>query len=113
MSRAWNAVLLAGICPALLSAAPVNLAQVREAASTYVCASYPAHVPGTARTLNAAGASDLAVARVERLESSGATIGYVVHLEPAGYVLMRADDEVPPGWVRVALTGSPPLMRAR
>lgn len=80
----------------LSQAGPVTLDQARRAAEAVVIRRYPARDAHRLRTQSSAGSSELGVERVWPLSSAGKTVGYVCELAPAGYVLMRADDQAPP-----------------
>jgi len=78
-------------------AASVTENQVRTAAENYVSLRFPA-TSGTTeiRTRTNVGTSHLRVSEITRLLNNDQTIGFVAHLHPSGYVLMRADDLCPP-----------------
>jgi alpha-tubulin suppressor-like RCC1 family protein len=67
--------------------------QVKSAASAFIASRYPAAGPAAG---NAPGTSRLRLGAVEAVTEQGGTVGYVANLDSAGYVLMRADDRLPP-----------------
>jgi hypothetical protein len=75
-------------------AAPISPRQAQTAAQEFIARRYPAPV-AAARSFGTVGPSALAVRDVEALAEAGRTLGFVSNLSPAGYVLLRADDEVP------------------
>jgi len=80
-----------------LRAAPVDERDVSNAVLTFVSLRYPSLYQAGVRSVTAVGPSAMALERIERLyDIDTRTIGFVAHLAPAGFVLMRADDEVPP-----------------
>ena len=74
---------------------PITSDQAKIAAQEFISRRYPAPDKASARSVGINGSSKLGVRQIEELESDGKNIGYVSHLEPAGYVLLRADDQVP------------------
>ncbi len=79
-----------------VEAAPVTKQQAGAAAQNFVIIRYPAAAGAQARVATDVGRSSLALKAVEPLLSSGKKVGFVVRLTPAGYVLMRSDDRMPP-----------------
>src|SRR5262245_58965328 len=95
-SRANSAifVLLASLA-ASLEAAPVKKEQAAKAATTHIVKHYPVRDKEEARTVTGVGSSPLRVKKTDPVVEADQTIGYVATLEPAGYVLLSADDEAP------------------
>ena len=83
--------LFAGLmAPPRLLAEPINAVQAKTAVETFLKTRFPAANQATT------GSSRLAVAEVTPLSYNKITVGYITTLEPSGYVLVRADDEVAP-----------------
>ncbi len=79
----------------VLRAAPVGEAQARLAASAYVGRNYaPSSIARAAHRL--AAPSVLAVSACRPIAGASNPVGFVVALAPAGFVLVRADDDLPP-----------------
>ncbi|MCX7847579.1 MAG: C10 family peptidase [bacterium] len=78
-------------------AAPVSTPQAYTAALSFVCLRFPARPGAAVRSITARGRSALGIARVGRMRGSGGrTIAFLAQLTPRGFVLLRADDELPP-----------------
>jgi len=78
-----------------LRAASVGEAQACLVASAYVKQNYaPSSIAQTAQRL--AAPAQLVVSACRRLGGATSTVGYVVDLTPSGFVVVRADDELPP-----------------
>ncbi|MCX7003037.1 MAG: Spi family protease inhibitor, partial [bacterium] len=90
--------MLAGLGVAgMICAAPVSERNAQDVIATFLCLRYPAPATAAGQTKTAAGQSALAVTTLEPLrDSAGRTLGYIAHLTPAGFVLVRADDTAPP-----------------
>ena len=79
----------------LLRAAPVGDAQAFRTASAYVGRNYaPSAIAKAARRLAAPAA--LAVSSCRPIAGAEGPLGFAVELSPSGFVLVRADDELPP-----------------
>ncbi len=94
-------VVLLVFCGSLsinVSAETVSEVQVRKAAETFITKQYPAIGSVSIHTSSAVGSSYMSVAEVRPWTAGdkGTTIGYVVDLQPSGYILMRLDDNVSP-----------------
>lgn len=94
---AWRTFVTVAGASVVLQAAPVRENQASNAALTFISMRFPAPAGVKAQTRTAAGSSVLALTRVEaRGDARGRTIGFVAHLAPRGFVLLRADDDIPP-----------------
>jgi len=76
----------------ILSGAPVTIHEAEIAAKSFI-SPYPAVSQSKAGMQTA---SRLSVREVQPWTMENEAIGFVAHLAPDGYVLMRADDEIPP-----------------
>lgn len=94
-TRPLLAVLLC-LAGGQLRAAPIADVEVRAAARTFLAYRYPAVPAGVAQPMAARGQARLAVEDVAPWQSAGRTVGHVVALAPSGFVLLRADDRLPP-----------------
>ncbi len=90
------AFVMVTLMTASVFAAPVSEEQVQTAVETFITVRYPAAGQTDAQTVTPVGSSNLQVASVEPWIFEGQTIGFIAHLSPGGYVLMRADDLAPP-----------------
>jgi len=95
MRKIMLIIVISLICTTT-KAAPVTEKQVQTAAETFISLRYPASTKSKARTVTSVGNSDLAVREITTLAENNNTVGFVVNLEPTGYVLMRSDDLCPP-----------------
>jgi len=86
-------VFLAGARQA--DGAPIHREQARKAAVAYVERNYAVSGVGVAQGRLSVTAA-LSVAAVEALRHREGTVGYHVRLQPAGFVLIRSDDLLPP-----------------
>jgi len=86
--------LMTALLVGLACAAPVSEVDVVRAAQTFIAEQAPALNAATAQTIPGAGVGD-AVARVIRVGSAGATVGFVAEFASSGFVLLRADDSLP------------------
>jgi len=77
----------------ILCGAPVTIHEAEIAANSFICSKYPAVLQTKAGIQTT---SCLSIQQVQPWTTENKTIGFVAHLAPAGYVLMRADDEIPP-----------------
>lgn len=80
-------------------AAPVNLDQARRAAEALLVMEYPNDPPVTkqpSRTVTSRGESKLALRDIQPLAWDDQRVAYVASLQPGGYMLLSADDEMPP-----------------
>jgi len=77
----------------ILCGAPVNIQEAEIAAKSFVYSQYPA-VPKSKAGMQTT--SRLSVQQMQAWTMKNETIGFVAHLSPSGYVLMRADDGIPP-----------------
>jgi hypothetical protein len=77
-------------------AAPLGADSAGMAADSFLVKRFPAHDPATARTMTAKGNSPFQVQQVTRLQDNASLLGYVVRLEPQGFLLLSADDQAPP-----------------
>lgn len=68
----------------------------RIAAESFLAHRFPARKAALAQLGSRPAQSTHAVRIIEALTREGGTIGYVAHLEPGGYVLLRADQQAPP-----------------
>ena len=106
-SRRWA---LAGLCAAgAVAADPVSLPQAVSAAVAFVALRFPA-----SEGLAAPAVARRAVPAARPLVHAGATLGFEVALEPTGFVLVRADDQLPVVKVysdTCALSNLPPAFR--
>ncbi len=90
------ASLLLWLATVLLAVAgPITPRQAQAAAETLITRVYPAPNRALARTLKPWGRSRLAVSQTDFLPAAGSTVGFIVHLQPQGYVLIRTDDCLP------------------
>ena len=79
----------------VLSAAPVGDGLARQTASSYIGRNYaPSSIAKAARRLAAPAA--LTAGACRPLNGADGPLGFVVELEPSGFVVVRADDELPP-----------------
>lgn len=79
------------------SGAPITLDQAHLAAQHFVLERVSrAPQAGVSSLAVATNRAVLSVRAVELWLVEGQEIGYIAHLDPAGYVLVRADDEIPP-----------------
>lgn len=94
--RAGAMALVALLAARPTTAAPVTAETVRQAAETFVRLRFPA--PGVAQALSnqPPAASHVRVTDVTPWNNAGRPRGFVAHLDPAGYVLFRADDVLAP-----------------
>ena len=88
------AALVCGF-PASLPAAPVEADVVRQAADGFIRIRFPAAAPAVTGD-QPPGSSHFQIADVRPWETGKRTIGFVVTLDPRGYVLFRADDDLFP-----------------
>ena len=88
LGTAFAVAILASCYARTALAAPVSLAKAKTAAGTFASVRYPATpiLPEQHRQLNT----------TVRWERGDILLGYVGQLEPAGFVLLRPDDELPP-----------------
>ncbi len=78
-----------------LRAELVEPVQARVAAASYVGRNYaPSAIAKSVRRL--AAPSTLTVSACRPLEGAGGVIGYIADLSPSGFVLLRADSDLPP-----------------
>jgi len=84
------------LCTDLSFAKPVKKEKVTKAAKTFLAVRYPTFDPNSVRTLTKKGRSALCVKEVLPLRVNEKLVGYVVDLEPTGFVLFSGDDEMPP-----------------
>jgi len=77
-------------------AKPVKKEKVTKAAKTFLVVRYPTSDPNSVRTLTTKGRSAFGVEEVLPLRVNEKLVGYVVDLEPTGFVLFSGDDEMPP-----------------
>lgn len=87
---------LAGTCQPACRRRPLSPAQAEQAAKTYIAVRYPATAAQPPQTLTAAGTSRLAIASSEEWKPTGDTVAFLIRLRPSGFILMRADDQLPP-----------------
>ncbi|MGD0538383.1 MAG: hypothetical protein ABSC03_12160 [Verrucomicrobiota bacterium] len=89
----WLAGVAFVIAASRALAAPSSPGLAEKAAQEFIARRYPVTQAG-GRSASASGPSALAIRKVEALAGPGWTLGYVSNPDPAGYVLLRADDEV-------------------
>lgn len=80
----------------LAGGVPITPDQAGNAATNFIVKYYPPPPNAVVRTVTPFGMSHLAIQQVEAWTVSGHTIGFIADLSPSGYVLLGADDEVPP-----------------
>lgn len=78
------------------AAKSVTKENVLTAAKTFLVSRYPAVDSNSARTMTAKGQSSLKAAEISELTTSNKLVGYIINLEPAGFILFSSDDEAPP-----------------
>lgn len=74
----------------------VNKEKVIKAAKTFLVVRYPTFDPNSVLTLTKKGRSALCVKEVLPLRVNKKLVGYIVDLEPTGFILFSGDDEMPP-----------------
>ena len=77
-------------------AKPVKKEKATKAAKTFLVVRYPTSDPNSVRTLTKKGRSAFGVKEVLPLIVNEKLVGYVVDLEPTGFILFSGDDEMPP-----------------
>jgi len=93
----WRALAAVVAASVTLQAAPVSEEQAGNAALTFVSLRFPAPREAAVLTTTPAGQSHLGLAQIEPLRGADQrTLGFVAHLAPHGFVLLRADDDAPP-----------------
>ncbi|MFO1500267.1 MAG: C10 family peptidase [Verrucomicrobiota bacterium] len=93
--RMFFVIACAGLFSRELPAAPVDESAARRVAQTLLGLTHPAAT--FAKSPSAAkGKVALAIVRVTPVRHAGETVGYVAALAPAGFILLRADDQAPP-----------------
>jgi len=89
-------LLLLSLLTSPLFAKPIDKDKALKAAQTFLVVRYPASDLNLIRTATKKGCSALKVQEVLPLIVSNKLVGYVVDLEPAGFILLSGDDEAPP-----------------
>jgi len=77
-------------------AAPLEEGGISLAADSFLTKRFPSHDPAAVRTKTSRGSSPFAVRQVLRLQDQGNLFGYLVNLEPQGFILLSTDDQAPP-----------------
>ena len=96
-------------------AAPVTPTQASNAVTRALVALSPPPPGGAHRFANPYGEASKAVRLVREIEYEGGAVGYAADLEPAGFFVLPADDELPPWKLRAedgAFTNMPPAFAA-
>lgn len=83
------------LLPLVIQATPVAIGQAQQIASAYADRNYAPVATAQVRGLLAAPAA-LSVASTRTLQGAVGPIGFVVAMAPAGFILIRADDDLPP-----------------
>jgi hypothetical protein len=91
------------LCVSSSQAKPIDKVKALKAAKAFLVVRYPASDQNSIRTITSRGRSALKAKEVLPLIVSDKVVGYVVDLEPTGFVLFSADDEAPP--VKMYSTG--------
>ena len=95
MRAAFCAALL--LAPGELCAAPVGVTQARKAAVAYAAGhAGPASVASATQRAVASAAASGATNSTRSISGAKGTVGFAVALAPAGFVVVRADDDLPP-----------------
>jgi Peptidase C10 family/Sulfatase-modifying factor enzyme 1/Spi protease inhibitor len=84
------------LCASSSFSKPIDKDKALKAAKTFLVVRYPAHDQNPIRTITSRGRSALRAKEVLPLMVSDKLVGYVVNLEPSGFVVFSADDEAPP-----------------
>ena len=87
-------------CPAEIFAAPVSEQQASNAVLFATAVNYPATAVSAQQFKSQFGTTTRSVARLDRLQHGGDTVGYVAKLNPSGYYLVSTDDQLPPWKLR-------------
>ena len=78
------------------AAKSVTKENVLTEAKTFLVGRYPAVDSSSVRTMTAKGQSSLKAAEISELTTSNKLVGYIINLEPAGFIMFSSDDEAPP-----------------
>ena len=94
--KSFLASVLIVLISSIIYAAPITVEQTGVAAKTFLVLRYPTTEPAKAQTRTAMGSSAMKIRDIEPLQTADTLLGYVVRLEPQGYILLSADDHAPP-----------------